>query len=854
MDKDDTLPVLSTEEILTSSNDEILSKMKGSLSGLTATSVESRLKIYGSNEVAKKSEIPTLIEFLSHFKNPLIIILILIAILLYFVGEQFNFILIVVMIFLSVVLDFFQEHRAEKATVELTERIITFVSVIRDNIKQEIPLKNIVPGDLVVLSLGKIVPADGRVIIAKDLFIDQSSLTGESFPVGKNSMPLTKEEIKASATHANYLYMGSSVLSGSGVAVVVKTGSATEYGSIIKSAVEKKPETEFDRGVKKFGVLIMIVTIVLILLAFGLNAIYGRDLLESLLFAIALAVGLTPELLPMIISVNLSKGAVSMSKKHVIVKRLASIQNFGSMDVLCTDKTGTLTENKVTVILHINLRGEENEKVFRYSFLNSYFQTQFESPLDQAILAHQDLNLRLYSKRDEIPFDFVRRRLSIGVEHKHEVILITKGAPEDITKICSSWELNGKIHLITNEIHQQIEQKIQELSIKGFRVLAIAYKKLPVKDSFSIDDESDMIFLGFIAFLDPPKESTKESLQLLNKHGIELKILTGDNELVTRYVCESLDFQIKGIVLGHEIEKFNDKVLAEAVEKNNIFARVTPSQKVRILNALKRNRHVVGFLGDGINDTPSMKAADVSISVENAVDIAKETADIILLQKDLKVLDDGVLEGRKTFGNTMKYIQMGLSSNFGNMLSAAGGSLFLPFLPMLPIQILLNNLLYDTSQIALSTDNVDSTYVEKPKKINIQFIVRFMLFFGPFSSIYDFATFFTMLYLFHSNESLFQTAWFIESLFTQTLIIFVIRTRNTPFWKSKPSKLLALNMFLILSLALLVPFTLIGVLFHLVPLPLSFLGILAIFVITYLSIVELSKNIFYRKYGKDTSN
>ncbi len=587
----------------------------------------------------------------------------------------------------------------------------------------------------------------------------------------------------------------------------------------------------------------------LVLFVFFINALYKRDVLESLLFAVALAVGMSLELLPMVLSINLSRGALAMSKKGVIVKRLPAIQNFGSMNVLCTDKTGTLTENKIALILHIDVEGRSDEKVLLYSFLNSLHQTGLKSPLDEAILDYKKIDVREYRKIDEIPFDFNRKRVSVVVENSKERLLITKGAPEEIAKACSYFDADEETLDLTPELQNKVNNKYFALSSEGFRVLSVAYKKVTEeKTVYSINDENGMVFLGFVAFIDPPKESARESLKLLNKAGIELKILTGDNEQVTRKTCESLGLHINAVLLGSEMLQMDDDALSRAVEGANVFARVSPAQKDRIMVALKSNGHVVGFLGDGINDAPSLRTADVGISVENAADVAKEAADIILLKKNLTVLDEGVLEGRKTFGNTTKYIVMGTSSNFGGMFSVAIGSLFLPFLPMLPIQILLNNLLYDFSQATIPTDNVDAEYVEKPKKLNIPYIRRFMLFFGPLSSIFDFITFFIMLYVFNATPALFQTAWFMESLSTQTLVIFAVRTTKTPFYKSKPSKLLILSTFSVVVFNLILPFTPLGQLFGLVEPPLVFYLVLAALVGSYLFLVEIAKKWFYARY------
>jgi Mg2+-importing ATPase len=655
--------------------------------------------------------------------------------------------------------------------------------------------------------------------------------------------------------------MGTSIVSGTATALVVKTGSLTEYGKIAKKLVEKPPETEFEKGIKNFGFFIMQVTILLVLFVFMVNALLHPDtegILTALLFAVAIAVGLTPELLPMIITVNLSRGAIAMSKKGVIVKRLASIENFGSMNVLCTDKTGTLTENKITLVLHVDPEGNDDDKVLLYSYLNSFFQTGLKSPMDEAILVHEKIDTTGYQKIDEVPFDFVRRRVSVVVESDRQRYFIGKGAPEEILKVSSFCEIGGLPVDLTEELRQKAEQKYYDLSSEGFCVLGVAYKKLKEeKNVYSVNDERDMVFMGFMAFLDPPKETAKESIRLLTQAGIELKILTGDNEQVARKTCESLGFEVKGVALGNEISQMSDEALARIVEEDNVFARVTPVQKDRIITLLKGNGHVVGFMGDGINDAPSLKTCDVGISVNNAVDVAKESADIILLKNDLTVLAEGVLEGRKTFGNTMKYVMMSVSSNFGNMFSVVGASLILPFLgfdflPMLPIQILLNNLLYDVSQSAITTDNVDPEYVEKPKRWDIGYIRSFMISLGPVSSLFDFVTFFIMLFFFlpyvalGQQQSLFQTAWFLESLITQTFIIFAIRTRASPFWKSKPSKYVVLSSLAIIAIAVIIPFTGFGeTYFEFTAPPLEFFAVLAGLVLAYLVLAEVVKRWFY---------
>jgi len=846
---------LSTEELLALSLDKLLAYLDTSSSGLVSDEAENRLKTFGRNELAKRKKRTAVVDFIFHFRSPLIIILLFAGVISGFFGEIINAVIIFSIVLLSVILDFFQESKAKRAAEILKEKVTTTATVLRDSAKKEVKLSEIVPGDIIYLSAGDIVPADARVVNAKDLFVDQSALTGESFPIEKTSISL-KTMGSAVNEWNDCLFMGTSIVSGTAAAVVMKTGSHTEYGKIAKRLVEREHETEFETGLRKFGFLVMEVTFLLVMFVFFINAIYfinglyKRDILESFVFAVALAVGLTPELLPMIVSLNLSRGALSMSKKGVIVKKLASIQNFGNMDILCTDKTGTLTENRITLMLHVDMEGRNDEKVLLYSYLNSYYETGLKSPLDEAILKHRNLDVRGYQKIDEVPFDFVRKRVSVVVETERQLFMIVKGAPEEVMKICSYCELDDRVFDLTSVLHKRIEQKYYDLSSEGFRVLGVSYKKVKEeKPVYSVNDESNMVFLGFVAFLDPPKETTRESLQLLSKANVQLKILTGDNELVTKKTCALLGFEIKRIVLGNELVHFSDDALARLVEEANVFARVTPAQKDRIMIALKKNGHVVGFLGDGINDAPSLKTADVGISVDNAVDVAKESADMILLQKDLTVLQQGILEGRKTFGNTMKYIMMSTSSNFGNMFSVAGGSLFLPFLPMLPIQILLNNLLYDLSQSTIPTDNVDEEYVEKPKRWDMFFIRRYMLILGPISSIFDFLTFFIMLLVFNATEPMFQTAWFLESLFTQTLIILVIRTRRTPFYKSKPGRFLLLSSSAVLACALIMPFTPLGALFGFVEPPSMFFVVLAGLIAVYIMLVEVVKKAFYKRYS-----
>lgn len=853
---------LSSQELLSLPSEELLTRLKTSPQGLSAEQAEERLEIYGPNELARPHKHSAIREFFLHFKSPLVIILLIAATISAAIGEFVHVGIIFTIVVISVILDFYQESKAEKAAQLLKQKVTTTATVVRDGKKQEIKIPEVVLGDIIYLSAGDIAPADARVLTAKDLFVNQSVLTGESFPAEKTAGAIKGKE-HAIIEWSNYLFMGTSVVSGTATAVVAKTGSLTEYGKIAKRLVEKAPETQFERGIKSFGFLIMQLTFLLVIFVFFIISLRNpsaNGVTNALLFAVALAVGLTPELLPMIITINLSKGAINMSKHDVIVKRLSAIENFGSINVLCTDKTGTLTENRIKLVLNVDVNGEEDEKVLLYSFLNSNFQTGLRSPLDEAILKHKEIDISKYQKVDEVPFDFIRRRVSVVVEHERQRNFIAKGAPEEILKVCSYYELGRVISDITEEAKLMIEKKYHELSADGLRVLGVAYKRLrEEKAVYSIKDEVDMVFLGFVAFLDPPKETAKQSLALLSKAGIELKVLTGDNELVTRKVCEQIGFEIKGVALGSVIDNLSDEALAAVAEEANIFCRMNPSQKDRIITLLKKNGHVVGYMGDGINDAPSLRTADVGVSVDNAVDVAKESADIILSRNDLTVLAEGVLEGRKTFGNTMKYIMMGISSNFGNMFSVAGAAIFLNFLPMLPVQILLNNLLYDVSQSSITTDNVDEEYLERPKRLDVTFIKRFMLSLGPVSSLFDFLTFFTILFVFipfipiamltEEQQNLFQTAWFIESVCSQILVVFVIRTRRTPFWKSKPSKYLITSSIAIITFAVIVPLTPIGALFGFVAPPPLFFVALALLLGAYLLFSEVVKYWFYQRHG-----
>ncbi|MFA5339777.1 MAG: magnesium-translocating P-type ATPase [Candidatus Omnitrophota bacterium] len=833
--------------------EEIFSKLKTSPKGLFEKEAQKRLEYYGFNEPAKKKKRTVLTEILSKFLNPLVIVLVIIGSFSLYFGSQISALLIFMMVILSVFLSFVQEHRSEKAAEKLSEMVRTTATVYRNGRPKEINIREIVPGDIVDLFAGDMIPADLRIISCKDLFINQASLTGESFPIEKVAGPV---QAKSSSTSElrNIAFMGSSVVSGTALGVVVKTGIATQFGEISRKLASMRIETSFDRGVNSFVWLMIRAMLLMVIAIFAINAMRGRHFIDALLFSLSVAVGLTPEMLPMLITINLSKGAIAMSKKEVIVKRLNSIQNFGAMDVICTDKTGTLTMDQIILEKHCDVVRKEDQDVLKYAYINSYYQTGLKNLLDKAILKHEKIAVKKFKKVDEMPFDFSRKIMSVVVDMDNKHTLISKGAPEEIFKRCSHYELDGEIFEMEQWLLADLREEYDRLSTDGFRVLAIAYKDEGTKkEAYSRDDEQELVLKGYVAFLDPPKADAKEAIEALTKQGIQFKVLTGDNELVTQKICSEVGLGITGLVLGEQLEKMSDAELQVAAETANVFARMSPLQKERVIRALHKNKHIVGYLGDGINDAPALKASDVGISVDNAVDIAKESADIILLKKNLLVLEDGVVEGRKTFGNIVKYIKMSSSSNFGNMFSMTGGSIFLPFLPMLPIQILLNNFLYDVSQVAIPTDEVDREYLMKPRPWNIKAVKNFMVTIGPISSIFDFLTFGIMLYVFKAwnNPELFRTGWFIESLCTQTLVIYVIRTGKIPFIESRPSRPLVLMSLFIVAAGITIALSPLGSHFGFTALPPLYFLLLAGMILSYLLLVQAVKTLFVKKFGYD---
>ena len=838
----------------------VLRELESRLDGLSQAEADSRLKQYGLNEIARERRQSALMRLLSNVKNPLVLLLTALGVLSFLTGDLRATAVIFVMVVLGVVLRFFQEMRADNAAEKLKAMVSNTATLVRDGKEAEVPLKMLVPGDIIRLAAGDMVPADVRVLSAKDLFLNQAALTGESLPVERKA-DATSAEVQNPLELPNICFLGSNVESGSATAVVIHTGDKTYFGSLAASIVGQRQLTSFDKGVNRFTWLMIRFIAVMVPAVFLINGLSKHNWLEAFLFAMAVAVGLTPEMLPMIVTVNLSKGALAMARKKVIVKRLNAIQNFGAMNVLCTDKTGTLTQGKIVLEKHLDAHGDPSEKVLQYGYLNSYHHTGLKNLLDEAILDHEELAERLkakekYRKIDEIPFDFVRRRMSVVVEDETGLnTLICKGAVEEVLALCTRVEVKGEVIEVLPEHDAKRRLLADDLNGQGFRVIALAYKQMPGAPDepvYAVKDESDLILLGFLAFLDPPKDSATEALKQLHNLSVDVKILTGDNEIITAYICKEVGIPVEHLLLGSQIEGMSETALAEAASVTSVFARLAPAHKEHIIRALQSKGHVLGFMGDGINDAPALKAADVGISVDSAVDIAKESSDIILLENSLLILEQGVLEGRRVFGNIVKYIKMAASSNFGNMFSVVGASAFLPFLPMLPIQVLTNNLLYDFSQTTIPTDEVDADWLIKPRKWEIGGILRFILFIGPISSIFDYLTFFMMLYLFHCwhNPALFHTGWFVESLFTQTLIIHVIRTNKIPFLQSWASWPLILTSIIIVAVGAGLTVSPLAGALGFVALPSRYWLLLAVILVCYVVLTQLIKTWFYRRFGE----
>lgn len=890
------------EYMATHKVEDIKEYLNINLSGLTEDEVDESRDKYGSNKVKKekKKSIPE--RLAEAFINPFTVVLICLAVvstvtdiifpILHMFGntkKDFNpvtVIIILTMVFVSGVLRFIQESRSGDAAAKLLAMITTTCTVTRqDKSHIEIPLDEVVVGDIVYLSAGDMIPADVRIIEAKDLFVSQSSLSGESEPIEKLAIVCEKKDNITEYT--NIAFMGSNVISGSAAAIVVSVGDNTLFGSMTSAIATESVETNFTKGVNAVSWVLIRFMLVMVPLVFVINGVTKGNWISAFLFAISIAVGLTPEMLPMIVTSCLAKGAVSMSKKQTIVKNLNSIQNFGAMDILCTDKTGTLTQDRVVLEYHLNIKGDEDSRVLRYGYLNSYFQTGYKNLMDLAIIqrteeeeANDSQLLDLsenYKKIDEIPFDFSRRRLTTVVQNRAGTIkMVTKGAVEEMLAVCSYAEYNGNVEPITNDFRKKILDTVDDLNVKGFRVLAIARKDVE-KQSCSVDDECDMILMGYLAFLDPPKESAAGAIKALKEHGVRTKILTGDNEKVTKTICNQVGLEVRNMLLGGDIEKMDDEELKKVAEVTDVFAKLTPSQKSRVVSVLRENGHTVGFMGDGINDAAAMKVADIGISVDTAVDVAKESADIILLEKDLMVLESGIIEGRKTFANMIKYIKMTASSNFGNMFSVLGASALLPFLPMESMHLILLNLIYDSCCSAIPWDNVDEEFIKLPKKWDASSIGKFMVWIGPTSSIFDFMTFAFMYFVFcphfvshgvtYNNlashfsgdelnrirvtyVAMFQAGWFVESMWSQSLVIHMIRTMKLPFIQSRASAPLTLLNFFGIIVITIIPFTLLGKAIGFVSLPLSFFLYLIPCVLAYMILVTAVKKAYIR-YHKE---
>lgn len=828
-----------------------LAALGASESGLSDVEALRRLREHGANEPASAPRFAVARQFLVFLLNPLVIILLVASLIAGVLGEALNAAIIALMVMLSVVINFVQSYRSQRAADALRAQVAPRTTVLRDGVWREMARRELVQGDVIRLAAGDLVPADARLLQARDLHVQQAALTGESLPVQKDAAD-TPDDTAALADAPYMVLMGTSVISGSATAVVTATGRTTAFGDIVLRLQTKPPEMEFERGIRRFSYLIMRTVVVLVLFVLAVTLTFHRPALDSLLFAVALAVGLTPEFLPMITTVTLGQGALRMAKQRVIVKHLPAIQNFGSMDVLCSDKTGTLTTGQMALDQCIDPLGAPSARVLLLAQLNSLFDTGIRSPLDSAILqrAKRDgADVSDYQKIYELPFDFDRRCASVVVARGDERLLITKGAPESVVPRCVSYVAGDTdAQPLDEAAAQRCVAPYQRLSAEGYRTLAVAYRDAPAQEAYTVADESSLTLVGYVAFTDPPIEGVAETLEALRRDGIEVKILTGDNDLVARHVCEQVGLDASRVVLGEQLEHMSDSALQHVAENTTVFARVSPAQKNRIMLALKARKHVVGFLGDGVNDAPSLHVADVGISVASAVDVARDAADIILLEPGLRVIQQGVIEGRKAFGNVMKYLLMGTSSNFGNMFSMAGAALFLPYLPMLPTQILLNNFLYDLSQVTIPTDHVDATYIERPHRWNIGMIRDFMLTIGPISSIFDFLTFWAMLNVFHAPEALFHTGWFVESLATQTLVLFIIRTGGNPL-RSRPSKPLTITTLLIVLVGMLLPFSPLAPALGFTPLsPLYFL-FLALAIVVYLALVEVVKRWLMRRWS-----
>jgi len=824
-------------------HEALLQELSSTSQGLSSQEAENRLQRYGANLLKPKKKLTTFSLLISQYQSPIILILIFAAGLSFYLRDHTDATIILVIVLVSGLLGFWQEKGAVSAVEKLLAIVHIKASALRDGNRVEIPVEEIVPGDILVFAAGDVIPADCLILEAKDLFVDEAALTGETYPIEKSAGVLPAKTPLGSRT--NSLFMGTHIVSGSAKAVAVHTGRDTEFGRVSERLKLRPPETEFERGIRGFGYFLMEVTLMLVIAIFAINVYFKKPVLDSFLFSLALAVGLTPQLLPAIISINLASGAKRMAAKKVIVKRLASIENFGSMNVLCSDKTGTLTEGAVEVKSALDIDGDECEPVFLYAYINACHETGFTNPLDAAIRNHRNIDISAWQKLDEVPYDFIRKRLSILVAKEGQSLIITKGALKNVLAVCAKVEVPRGSVVGIDEIKEKILSRYENLSTQGFRILGVAYRDLGSGKIITKDSEQDMTFFGFIVFYDPLKPDIIATINQLKNQGVNLKIITGDNRLVSAAVYHQLGFPNPSIITGQDLHNMSDEALLQQVNKADVFAEVEPNHKERIILALKKSGNVVGFLGDGINDASALHSSDVGISVNSAVDVAKEAADIVLLEKGLDVLEQGIQEGRKTFANTLKYVFMATSANFGNMFSMAGASSFLPFLPLLPKQIILTNLLTDLPEMTISTDSVDQELVQRPRKWDIGFIRRFMMVFGLLSSVFDFLTFGALLFILHANQTQFRTAWFIESVISASTIVLVVRTRK-PFYRSLPGRYLMIATLIVAIVTAVMPYTPLARILGFDFLAGKFWVFIAIIVALYVIAAEFTKKIFYR--------
>ena len=833
--------------------EELLATLKSSDEGLSSIVAQQRLEEFGPNLIEARKKVAAWRLLLAQFKSPLVLILLFAAGISMLTGEWVDAVIVLAIIVASAVLGFVQEYNANNAVERLRARVTLQATVLRDGQPKFTLAEEIVPGDVVLLSAGSLIPADGLVLQADDFFVNQAVLTGETFPVEKK--PGRVSARASLAERSNCVFMGTNVRSGSARVLIVQTGANTAFGQIAERLTLRPPETEFERGIRRFGDMLTQVMVMLVLVVFAINVILHKPAIDSLLFAVALAVGVSPELLPAIISITLSKGAQSMARRGVIVRQLASIENFGSMDVLCTDKTGTLTLGVVSLDGALDFRGQPSDRVFRCAYLNAHFQTGLANPLDEAIVAHAQPDIHGVVKTEEIPYDFVRKRLSVVVSRDDDPTweMITKGALDNVLAVCTRVEDNGETLPLDDERLTQIQERYARWSDQGFRVLGLATRTVPSKEVYTEADESDLVFAGFLIFFDPPKPGAQKAIADLRELGVQLKIITGDNRRVALHVAQTVGLEVTGVVSGTEMNQLRDEAIWQLADRSNLFVEVDPNQKERIISALQKMGHVVGYMGDGINDAPALHAADVGVSVDSAVDVAKEAAEFVLLEPDLDVLRQGIEEGRSTFANTLKYVFTTTSANFGNMFSMAGLSLFLPFLPLLPKQILLNNFLSDFPAMTIATDAVDRELVVKPRRWDVKFIRNFMIVFGLVSSFFDYLTFGMLLFVVHATEEQFRTGWFVESLLTELFILLVVRTRRS-FFKSKPGRYLWISTLIVGVVTLAIPYLPLTRALGFVPLPLTTLLLLVAITTLYIVASEVAKHIFYQRVESGDSH